>query len=98
MLHASPVGNCHFTDERQTPKEVRDLALPLTATRWHHQDLNPHPNSKPILFERICWASPSQNQQDTYIFKELAHMTVELASPKVVGQLGNAGGVDASHL
>lgn len=68
------------------------MALPLTATRWQDQDLNPGPDSKPILLpSESVGLSPSQNQQDTYLFKELAHVTVELASPKAVGQLGNAG-------
>lgn len=34
---------------KQTLKLVRDLALPLRATRWQDQDLNPGANSKPIL-------------------------------------------------
>lgn len=82
--------SCQFTDEKQTLKELRDLTLPLTATRWQGQDLNP--NSKSILLpSESVGLLPSQNQQDTYLFKELAHLTVELASPKAVGQLGNAG-------
>lgn len=77
--------SCQFTDEKQTLKELRDLTLPLTATRWQGQDLNPGPNSKSILLpSESVGLLPSQNQQDTYLFKELA-------SPKAVGQLGNAG-------
>lgn len=66
------VRNGHFTDERQTLKEVRNLALPLTVTRWQRQDLNPGPNSKSILLpSESVGLLPSQNQQGTYIFNGL---------------------------